>query len=208
MKKIFYFMMIVVALGATGCSRNKKECVIEGTINPRFEGRRIFLVPLEGPQDAAHVDSTVVKDGRFRFVKDTVGMEVIRVDYHVRTGVQDLLVVTEPGRVEVRIDTLSDGGGTPQNDSLSKWKAMSAEYNRERVLLIRAARVARQSGDTAILAKLDEEMNSLYRAHRERTRQLAKNMKEGVLHDFLESMFPRTYEKRMPDGSVVTVENE
>ncbi len=208
MKKYFYLLLLLMLVGVTACNRDKGECVIEGTINPRFEGRRIFLVPLNGPQDAAHVDSVVVRGGKFRFVKDTTQMEVIRVDYHVRTGVQDLLVVTEPGQVVVTIDTISNGGGTPQNDSLSKWKEMSADYNRNRVLLLRAARRAQQIDDTILVARLEAEMDSVYRAHRQRTRQLAANMKEGVLHDFLESMFPRQYQKRMPDGTIVTIDNE
>ena len=43
------------------------------------------------------VDSVVIENGTFEFTSDLNEMKVIRVDYHFRSGVQDLLVVSEPG---------------------------------------------------------------------------------------------------------------
>ncbi len=211
MRQYFSFALAVlslaVILGSCG-DADADKCVIEGTVNPRFEGKKIFLVPLNGPQDAAHVDSVVIKDGKFRFVKDTTQLEVIRVDYHFRTGVQDLLVVTEPGRLKVVIDSISDSQGTPQNDSLSKWKAMSASFNAERAQRTQIIKEAKRRGDTITVNRMKAEIDSCQRLHKQHTRRLAENMKEGVLHDFLESVFPRTYKKRLPDGSIVTVNND
>ncbi len=210
-KTIFSALAVLAAvLAVTGCSGGDEgdKCVIEGTANPRFENKKIFLVPLTGPQDAAHVDSVVIKNCRFRFVKDTTEMAVIRVDYHFRTGVQDLLVVTEPGKLEVTIDSVSDSKGTPQNDSLSKWKGMSTRFNADRADRVRASRAAKRRGDTLTVKRLQAETDSCYKDFKRRTRTLAENMKEGALHDFLEGVFPRTYKKRMPDGSIVTVDNE
>ena len=34
---------------------------------------------------------------------------------------------------------------------------------------------------------------------------MAKNLKDGVLHDFLDKMFPLTYKRTFPDGRVVTM---
>ncbi len=211
MKKILS-VLVVVALAAlvASCESSSRGdvCLIDGTTNPRFDNKKIFLVPLYGPQDAPHVDSVVVKDCRFHFEKDTTEIAVIRLDYHVRTGVQDLLVVTEPGQLTVTIDSVSDAHGTPQNDSLSKWKAMSTEYNRARVQCVRAARAAQQAGDSATVARLAAEMDSLYTHHKQQTRSLAARLPDGVLKDFLEAMFPRTYQRQLPDGTIVTVDND
>ncbi len=210
MKRTLYLLVLLAAaVSFIGCdSSSKNKCIIEGTTNPRFDNKKIFLVPLNGPQDAEHVDSVVVKDCKFRFEKDTTLMAVIRVDYHVRTGVQDLLVVTEPGRLTVVIDSISSSSGTPQNDSLNHWKSFSEQYNKERAARMRATRMARLLGDTATITRLQTEMDSIYDAHKQRTRQLAASMPEGVLKEFLEGVFPRSYKKRMPDGSIVTIDNE
>ena len=41
-------------------------------------------------------------------------------------------------------------------------------------------------------------------AYKRYSRQLAENMKEGVLHDFIMGIFPLTYKRKMPDGSIKT----
>ena len=41
-------------------------------------------------------------------------------------------------------------------------------------------------------------------AYKRYSRQLAENMKEGVLHDFIMELFPLTYKRKMPDGSIKT----
>ncbi|MCD7713969.1 MAG: DUF4369 domain-containing protein [Prevotella sp.] len=212
MRRILFFLaaLLAVCFAVESCKNNPDEgkCVIEGTINPRFNNKRIFLVPMNGPQDAAHVDSVVVRNSKFRFVKDTTELAVIRVDYHFRTGVQDLLLITEPGKVEVVIDSVSDCKGTPQNDSISKWKGMSAQFNANHVARVRQMRAAKRQGDTLTVSRMKAEIDSCYKAYKTQSRQLADNLKEGVLHDFLETTFPRTYKKRMPDGSIKTVANE
>ena len=113
---------LFVFLGCSSSSRSA-ECRIHGIVPDKSkEGIKVFLVPVDGVQDAAHVDSTVIKDGKFEFTKDSTGMGVIRLDYHYRDNVQELLVVTEPGDVNVTIGPNSTTAGTPQNDSLQAWK--------------------------------------------------------------------------------------
>ena len=116
---------LLAALLATGChtiNDNDGGCHIYGTANPRFNGKKIYLVPLQGKVTAEKVDSFIVNNGQFEFHVAPGEMKIIRVDYHVRLGVEDLLVVAEPGRIEVSIDSVSYGKGTPQNDSLQQWK--------------------------------------------------------------------------------------
>ena len=120
MKKVLlYSMMAVMPLLFLNCKSNVDNgiCHIQGTISSNLNGKKIFLVPARGIQDAAHVDSVVIKDGKFAFDKDTVGMYSIRVDYHYRDGLQELLVVTEPGNVKVIISS---------NNSLSIFNSSTA----------------------------------------------------------------------------------
>ena len=93
MKKLFGLILLAGALA--GCNQKPAvsgECVIKGIVNdPSLEGKRIFLVPVEGPNVAAYVDSFDIKDGKFEFHKDTVMMAKILMDYRYRYDKQVLL---------------------------------------------------------------------------------------------------------------------
>ena len=134
-----------------------------------------------GPQDSEHVDSVVIKDGSFEFVADTTEMKVIRVDYHFRDGAQDLLVVSEPGDVYVKIGVSSTSHGTPQNDSLQVWKEHIERFNSEYNAL-RAQ--AHKSGNGDLLMTRGKEIQ---RELREYNAQMRENMKSGVFYDFLKN---------------------
>ncbi len=207
-KVLLILSLLCVALSS--CKKNEYEglCVIEGSINPRFNGKQVLIVPLDAPYDATRIDSMVVKDCMFRFVRDTTEMCRITVERRSRIAVQDLLVVTEPGVVKVVIDTISDCSGTRQNDSISVWKSCSMEYNKTRYGIVQEAKKARRAGDTLTVNKLQAEIDTLHKNYKRRTRQIADNLGEGCLHDFLWKMYPThyTYKKRMPDGTIVEVE--
>lgn len=176
---------LMVTAGCKSTSGNKVTCHIHGTMeSSRWDGKKIFLVPMFGPQDAAHVDSVVIKDGKFEFSADTTEMKVIRVDYHYRDGVQDLLVVSEPGDVKVTIGANSISEGTPQNDSLQVWKdqiqKFNSEYNQLRMQ-------AKQAGSEAILMTKGKEIQ---KALREYNIAFSQRQPEGSFKDFLKRMFP------------------
>ena len=167
-------------------------CRIHGVApNPNLEGKQIFLVPLTN-DTRWNVDSVVIRDGRFAFERDTLMMAKIIIDYHFRQGFQPLLVVVEPGDIHVEIDSISSAHGTPQNDSLQKWKDATEQHNRVMGQLRRVKKTA--------------EADSLHIAYKRFSRQLAANMQEGLLHDFLNNMFPQTYKQKMPDGTIVTMD--
>ena len=191
MKKMFLLMVISLMTVTSmvvmaGCkSAEKGNCRIHGTMESnRWDGKKIFLVPMFGQQDAAHVDSVVIKDGKFEFVADTTEMKVIRVDYHYRDGVQDLLVVSEPGDVTVVIGANSVSSGTPQNDSLQVWKdrmmKFNTEYNKLRMQ-------ARQSGSDDILMTKGKEIQQQLRDF---NIAFTKRQSPGVFKDFLQKMYP------------------
>lgn len=190
MKKIFAItvlglLTVVSMVVMAGCqSPNKQLCRIHGKMESgRWDGKKIFLVPMFGLQDAAHVDSVVIKDGTFEFAVDTVEMKVIRVDYHYRDGVQDLLVVSEPGDIEVTIGANSITSGTPQNDSLQVWKDQMMKFNRDYAELRMRAK---QAGSDQILMTEGKEVQKEFVKF---NKDFSARMTPGVFKDFLKRMY-------------------
>lgn len=199
--------LMVVALA--GCNSTRQvptgKCHISGTANSRFEGKKIFLVPVTRPATAETVDSVVITNGKFEFTADTCDLRVIRVDYHFRVNVQDLLVVTEPGDLTVIIDSISSCKGTPQNDSLQVWKERTQRFNMECTPFRIEGRNAESAGDMATAGTMKEKLDSIRREYRRASHDMGENMKDTPLGDFLLKQFPKTYKKRMPDGSIQEV---
>ncbi|MBO7129107.1 MAG: DUF4369 domain-containing protein [Prevotella sp.] len=171
----------------------------------QYEGKRIFIVPLYGPKTAEYVDSMEIKDGKFHFTKDTMQMYKILLDYHYRIGLQPLLIVGEPGEVKVIIDSVSHAVGTPQNDSLEKWKVRTEMHNRELAKMYKYIDNLRKQGDSVQAKYIRQRADSFHLAYKNYTRQMAENLKEGVLHDFLKDLYPLTYKRKLPDGRIVTI---
>ena len=208
MKKFLGCLMAVAgAMLIYGCQqKNPTACHIVGTVNgEQYEGKRIFLVPLFGPSTAEYVDSVEIKDGKFEFFPDSVKMYKILMDYHYRFGLQQLIVLGEPGEIKVVIDSISSASGTPQNDSLQMWKEHTEKHHMQYGFMNKGIAALKAKGDTIQTAALKQQADSLYLAYKNYTRQLAKNLNEGPLHDFLEGLYPLTYKRKMPDGRIVTM---
>lgn len=199
---------LLAAMLATGChtiNDNDGGCHIYGTANPRFNGKKIYLVPLQGQVTAEQVDSFIVNNGQFEFHVAPGEMKIIRVDYHVRLGVEDLLVVAESGRIEVSIDSVSYGKGTPQNDSLQQWKEATKANKMANFHYIKLICDAESANQPKKAEQLKEQLDSIQRAYRRYSRQLAANMKEGIFHDFLKENFPTTTKRRTAEGTIEEV---
>ena len=98
------FLTIGNMIMSSCCSATVKKSRIHGTMeSAQWNGKKIYLVPMFGHVDAAHVDSTIIKNGRFEFATDSCEMKRITVEVSARYGTQDLLVVTEPGDIQVSI---------------------------------------------------------------------------------------------------------
>lgn len=210
MKKILLCFMAVAAMTMFfSCQQNDGKCYIEGTVNgEQYEGKRIFLVPMNGPKTAEYVDSMEITNGKFHFTKDytkdTIQMYKILLDYHYRMGLQPLIIVGEPGHIQVTIDSISSAGGTPQNDSLQMWKEATEKFHQDYATYNRTVSMLRERGLTEKADTIEQQGREFRVAYKNYTRQLAENMKEGVLHDFLKEMFPLTYKRQYPDGIVKT----
>jgi hypothetical protein len=212
MKKILLlFMAVVAATMFYSCQQaNDGKCHIQGVVNgEQYEGKRIFIVPLNGPKTAEYVDSMEITNGSFSFTKDftkdTMQMYKILLDYHYRFGVQPLIIVGEPGTIRITIDTVSHAVGTPQNDSLEQWKVRTEMHNLQLGKMRKNIAELQKMGDTAQANHLKQCADSFHLVYKNYTRQLAKNMKEGVLHNFLKDLYPLTYKRKYPDGRIVTM---
>ena len=207
MKKILLCVMaMAVVTMFYSCKQNSNVCRIQGVVNgEQFEGKRIFLVPFTGPKSAETVDSMEIKDGKFHFETDSMQMYKLLIDLRFRVGIQPLLVIGEPGEVRVVIDSVSHAMGTPQNDSLEKWKARTEIHNRELGKMRRYIADLQKQGDTVRAKYIQQRADSFHLVYKNYSRQMAENLKEGVLHDFLKNMFPLTYQRKYPDGRVVTM---
>lgn len=205
-KKHLSYIPLVCLFALCLCSCKHQPsgiCHIQGVVDSdQYEGKRIFLVPFTGPATAETVDSVEIKDRQFTFTTDTVQMYKILLDYHYRMGIQPLLIVGEPGVVKVTIGTVSHAVGTPQNDSLEQWKVRTELRNQQ---LGEIHRRMMELGNPVSINKLKDRADSINLAYKKMTRQMASNMKEGVLHEFLKSIYPTTYKKKLPDGRIVTI---
>ena len=59
--------LLLLALLLLSCCRqsHQSSCLIMGTMEDHtLDGKTIYLVPLVGPHDAAHVDSTTIENAR------------------------------------------------------------------------------------------------------------------------------------------------
>lgn len=207
MKTLFQWVGIITLLTfSISCSKqpSAKVCHIHGIMDDHTrDGKKIFLVPMVRP-DSVGVDSTIIENGHFEFTTNKNIMAIVRVDLHSRYGTQDLLIVTEPGTVEVKIGGISSSKGTLQNDSLQAWKERTEIYRGKYLPLQRSIREMLTLKDTVKARELKAQSDSLHLAYKNYTRNLAKNLKEGILHEFLGKMFPKTYQRKLPDGTTIT----
>ena len=203
-RKVLAFYMFTLLFSS--CQANDGKCHIVGTvIGEQYEGKRIFLVPNTGPATMETVDSMEITNGKFHFEPDSMQMYKILVDYHYRMGLQPLLVVGEPGIVNVIIDSISHATGTPQNDSLEKWKARAEMHYIEMSKMRNHIAYLKAVHDSVQEKVIIQRADSFHLAYKNYTRQLAKNMEGLVLGDFLKELFPLTYKRKLPDGRIVTM---
>lgn len=132
-QSIYMLLLGCVALiGLSTCRQHKEPqdpslYIIDGELaSTGYDGTWIYLAPLEGAT-TENIDSVQIQEGRFRFSGCGEEMRVIRMPIRLRPKFEELLVVTEPGLIWVRIDSISESQGTPQNDALQNWKMRKRE---------------------------------------------------------------------------------
>ena len=204
MKKILYFTLTLLTLVLAGCKEDAGECRIHGTLpDDKYDGKCIYLIALDKTiRDSVGIDSCFVKDRKFEITTRKNMMGIIRMDYHFRFGLQDLLVVEEPGDLYVTIDSVSSGHGTKNNDVLQNWKQMTEVHNKQYGQLISMYQNAHFSGDSLRANSVKAHADSVHHAYKDATRKMAAGLSDGPLKDFLGGMFPTSYKRQMPDGTI------
>lgn len=168
MRKTFFSVAALAAFSVLfslfGCSGGGKnaapelaadEFLIDGQLPVgTYADAVLFLVPEQGAHPR-QVDSVIVgEDGRFVFRGNIEQMAKLILEFRRRVGVQQLLVVTEPGVTHVVLDSISSAHGTPQNEALQAWKERHEGKAAERYALARLR--ATLGGDSPLFkAKVD-----------------------------------------------------
>ncbi|MBP7504082.1 MAG: DUF4369 domain-containing protein [Prolixibacteraceae bacterium] len=118
--KLFTILFFVLIISA--CSGDR--FTVEGTVtDPLFRGEKVYLVALDGPV-SRQVDSTLIREGKFRFSlkADSMEVRILRVAPKYPATIQDLVVIAEKGNLTASLGKVSRGGGTRLNDRLHSWK--------------------------------------------------------------------------------------
>jgi len=124
------FPVFIGLLSIVSCT-HPEPFRIDGTVpDTKFKGSKIYLVALDGPV-SKNVDSTIIKDGKFHFEKkpDSLCVTILRVPVNYQNPVEDLVVITESGRLDVVMSSISRGHGTRLNNILQQWKDRKHTYD-------------------------------------------------------------------------------
>lgn len=168
--------LLLASCGATG-----EEYVIEGTMpSARYDGEWIYLVPMENAP--GRVDSAKVTNAAFTFRGKGEEMRVLRMRHALRILIQELLVVTEPGKIHVEADSIGSVSGTPQNDALQQWKTAREQNRRAYAALRRQLKEA----DPADSLRLNALIDSLRNDERDRNDLFIKAHYGTTLGHFME----------------------
>lgn len=121
MMKTHILYLCIGCLLWAGCGDSRQKYRIEGTLpSVQYDGEWIYLVPMENAP--GRVDSVKIANASFAFSGQEEEMKVLRMRPPLRLKIQELLVVTEPGVIRVKADSIGAVTGTPQNDALQRWK--------------------------------------------------------------------------------------
>lgn len=189
MKSISVIFFIAAVFAFSSCESQDDKFVIKGTTTQsRLNGERVFLVPFGGKEieDSIGVDSVVVKDNKFEFTGHGEYMARITMDKRVRYGTQDLLVVTESGGVvEVVIDSISHGGGTPQNEALEQWKNIKIMHDQIAGPQVVRLVNMRRDGDSINAEPLADSLKVFNEQFKSQVMDIIKVLGKGTVYDFL-----------------------
>ncbi|MBR3800463.1 MAG: DUF4369 domain-containing protein [Rikenellaceae bacterium] len=199
MMKFRPFLIVMMLLCAVGC-RPSATMIIRGTAPSECEGLNVYLVPQPFPK-AEEVDSTVIREGRFEFRVDASQERMcdITISRKSRVPFQRLLVAIEQGELEVVIDTISVGGGTPMNDDLTEWKNVMTEAG-TRADELRAQILVED--DQAVIDSLKQEMEQGYTVAGLRTVEIIErnlNPMGGFVYQSIERMLDEATRQRLID---------
>lgn len=156
-RHIVYTSLVACLLTSCAGKASQGAYEINGTLPSAtlYQDEWMYLVPLTGGSKTNPVDSVQINNGTFRFTGqvDSVQIKILRVRYQLRMALQELLVVMEPGQIQVAIDSTSTAQGTPQNEALQQWKEAKDKHDHALSILMR---MEAAKPDSTNLAKLED----------------------------------------------------
>jgi len=119
----FKFLLFCFFSVVSCTTENDSVLTIRGKIDKKFDGFNVYFCPQPCPT-AENVDSSVVKNGRFRFEipADSSYIADLRISKRAQGYVERLLIAVEPGELEVSLGAPSTSRGTRKNEIIQKWK--------------------------------------------------------------------------------------
>lgn len=193
MKHTATTLLLLLPLLLPSCAHTpgtpQNQCQINGTLaSNKWDGQYIFLVPIN-KNDNINVDSTKIHNRKFQFTTHKTTIADIRLSWRTRFGTQNLLVITEPGTINVTIDSISSSHGTPQNDSLQTWKQRTQNYHITAQALSQAYRNFYAAGDTLAGDAIRAQAQANHLNYRTQSLQMAQSMPGTTLANFLLTQF-------------------
>jgi hypothetical protein len=129
MKTLFFIIIGCLAAAVASCTRD--SFIVEGVVpDPAFEGSKVYLVALDGPF-SQNIDSCAISGNRFRLEipADSLGVRILRIPVRYPSAAEDLVIITESGKIDVELSSSSHGSGTRLNDLIRGWKKDRWEYD-------------------------------------------------------------------------------
>lgn len=157
-KLLFLFSAAIIMLS---CQNNNYK--ISGTVaDASYEGKNVYLQRIT--DDAMeNVDTTVVTNGSFFFegLADTTVLRFVSLDETVESKKQTRIpVMIEPGKIEVKFDSLITIAGTKTNDAYNSFRTKQGELNKEVRSVIEQYNSAMAGG--TMNESLEAEINTAY----------------------------------------------
>lgn len=133
----YFFLLAASAIILASCNSNKPGYTIKGTVaNPALDGKYVYLCNLNSA-NSSPMDSVLVKNGKFTFkgTQETPLLTLIQFNkkdlFPTGKDLRDYgpgenqmfstLLVLENAPLTVKLDTVSNISGTPENNSLQNF---------------------------------------------------------------------------------------
>jgi hypothetical protein len=174
-RAITFLILLVI----TSCTR-KETFKVEGRVaDTTLNGSKVYLVALDAPI-SLNVDSTIILDGQFAFEKkaDSLCVKILRVPVRFPNAVEDLVVITEAGKLNVVLSGYSHGEGTRLNNILQGWKDKKHAYDSTQFNLYSIKNRAENQVAADSLMKVSETISKSFMS--EMIRLMNDNLQNGI----------------------------
>ncbi len=181
MRKIVLPLLLVV-LAFTACDNDQKFEINGHVADKNLDGEWVYLVPMVNAP-VERVDSTQLKNGSFTFTGkvETPEIYIIRTRPFLRLSYQELLVVKEPGTLQVYLGANSKVAGTALNDSLQNWKVQKEIIDNKMLFLNQNLKKA----DAKNQAKINTELEKLRTERANYSFEFVKNNQNNVVGEMV-----------------------